>query len=151
MAGKTIESTAPTTIEEVRALVMQKYRAVPFDHPAGYGRMEVAKLKRHEYQAITEAVRRTDGTWDLELQDRMAVAFGLVEPKLAATPEQAMEELKEYPNDFIQPIAKKVWDLTNDYRNEAEKKGAGADVLPFTKTSSNGTASPPPPDASSSK
>jgi hypothetical protein len=150
MAGKTLDTSTPMTIEELRAKVAAGYTAVPFEHPSGYGRHEVAKLKRHEYKAITDAVRRSDGTYDFELQDRMAVAYGLVEPKLAATPEQAMEVLKEFPNDYIQPIAKKVWDLTNDYREESEKK-AGADVPPFSKTSSNGTASPPPPDASSQK
>lgn len=152
MAGKTIESTAPMTVEEIRAKVEAGYVAVPFDHPAGYGPHEVSKLKRIEFKKITDAVRRADGTYDFELQDRMAVAYGLVSPKLAATPEQVMEILNEFPNDYIMPIAQKVWDLTNDFRDkEAEKKGTGADVLPFIKRSFTESGSPAPPDDSSPK
>jgi hypothetical protein len=156
MTGKAVQNHVPT-LAELREKIDTGYIAVPFDHPAGYGPHEVSKLKRREYRHITEAVRLPNGAFDYELQDRMAVAYGLVSPKLstASDPDKAFAEamafLEECPNDYIQPIATKVWAVTNDYRDKEAKEGAGADVTPFTKRSSSASDLPAPPDDSSPK
>jgi hypothetical protein len=69
------------------------------------------------------------------LQNRMAAAFGLVNPRIGA------EELKEYPDDFIEGIAEEVWRISNDYRDDTAK-GDGEAASFFTKISPV-TVSPP--------
>jgi hypothetical protein len=134
MTGKAIESRAPITIDELKAKVQARYTGQLFEHPNGYGTVELARLKRLEREQINTACRKPDGTWDNMLQNRMAAAFGLVNPKISA------EELKEYPDDFIEGIAEEVWRISNDYRDDTAK-GDGEPASFFTKISP-GTASP---------
>jgi len=136
MTGKTVENRVPSTIDELRAKVNEKYTAALFEHPYGYGKFEVSRLKRKEREEINTACKRADGTWDNMLQNRMAAAFGMVSPKLTAV------ELEEYPDDFIEGVAEEVWRISNDYRDDAAK-GDGEPASFFTK-SSRATASPPP-------
>jgi hypothetical protein len=144
MAGKTIESRAPVSIEALKERVQEKYQSQLFEHPEGYGMFEVARLKRHERAAIQKESRLPGAMTDVEVQNRMAAAFGLVNPKISA------EELKEYPDDFIEPIADKVWEISNDYRNRDDEKGNGTGPAPFTKTSSVPTDSASPTAGGSS-
>lgn len=132
MAGKTIENKAPITLDALKAKVQEKYTGQFFEHPEGYGTQELARLKRREREAIQRDTRRPDGTVDVALQNRMAAAFGLVNPKLTA------EELLEYPDDFIEPIAERVWEISNTYRDtDADGKGGADSEAPFTKRSSS--------------
>jgi hypothetical protein len=139
MAGKTIENRAPISIDTLKERVQEKYASELFEHPEGYGIVEVARLKRHERAAIQAATRLPGGLTDLELQNRMAAAFGLVNPKVTA------EELKEYPDDFIEPIAKWVWDTSNAYQERLTAQngtGDGKAPAPFFKRSSRDSDSP---------
>lgn len=128
MAGKTVETRAPISLEAIKARVQEKYSGVMFDVP-GYGTVELAMLKRSEREAIIIACRRPDSSWDNMLQDRMAASYGLINPKLSA------DDLKDYPDDFIESIANEVWRMSNAYRDEREK-GNGTGPAPFSKTSS---------------
>ena len=154
MAGKTIETPRVVSLDELRAKVEQRYQGEAFEHPNGYGTFELARLKRQERKVIRDAtfVYGTNGEIvriDDELSNRMAVAYGLVAPKLADTVEKTTEALKEYPDDFIDPIAARVWEMSNDYRATGNGKGTDANAAPFTKKSSRATASPPSSDGNS--
>lgn len=147
MAGKTIEQTRITTLDELRAKAEERYSAVPYEHPNGYGTMEVARLKRVERKIIRDATFIYGNNGEIvriddELSNRMAVAYGLVSPRIADTPEKAIEELKQWPDDFIDPIATKVWEISNDFRTTTNGKGE-PDAAPFTKRSLSATASAP--------
>jgi hypothetical protein len=149
MAGKSIESRAPISLEDLKERVQTKYASELFDHPEGYGTFEVARLKRHERAAIQTASRLPGGMVDVEVQNRMAAAFGLVSPKVSA------EELKEYPDDFIEPIADKVWEISNAYRTHTDEngKGDGKDAPFFRKMSGSsiGSSTEPTSPPTSSK
>jgi hypothetical protein len=147
MAGKQIENRTPVSIATLNERVQEKYTSILFDHPEGYGTFEVARLKRRERAAIQMASRLPGGMVDVEVQNRMAAAFGLVSPKLSA------EELEEYPDDFIEPIADKVWEISNDYRTHVAEngKGDGKGPAPFTKRSSVNGDSPSPSDGAPMK
>jgi hypothetical protein len=137
MTGKTIDNRAPISIDTLKERVQEKYESVLFEHPEGYGIFEVARLKRHERAAIQTASRLPGGMVDVEVQNRMAAAFGLVNPKVSA------EELKEYPDDMIEPLADKVWEISNAYRLHTEENGKGDGAPPnFTKRSSRASDSP---------
>lgn len=138
MAVKETQGARPITIEELRAIKDKKFTGTLFDHPQGYGTLEVARLTRSEREQIQKATNSHDGARfivDTALQNRMAAAFGLVTPRMTA------EELLDWPDDFIEPIADKVWALSNDYK-EAEKKGDGESPAPFPKTSGFVTGTP---------
>ena len=154
MAGKTIETPRVVSLDELRAKVSERYSGVTFEHPNGYGTVEVARLKRQERKIIRDAtfVYGNNGEIvriDDELSNRMAVAYGLVSPQIADTPERIVEELKQYPDDFIDPIAAKVWEISNDFRVTPNGKGTDATSANFTKRSSSGTASAPSSDGHS--
>lgn len=127
MAGKTLDSRAPVDLDTLKAKVQQRYTGVLFDVPGYDVTVELAMLKRSEREEVIAACRRADGTWDGLLQDRLAAAFGLINPKLTA------EDLRDYPDDFIEPIAAKVWELSNAYREGRETHGTGPH--PFPKVS----------------
>jgi hypothetical protein len=141
MAGKSIDNRAPISIDTLKERVQEKYESHLFEHPEGYGVVELARLKRQERAAIQAATRLPGGLTDLELQNRMAAAFGLVNPKVTA------EELKEYPDDFIEPIAKWVWDTSNAYQERLIAQngtGDGKAPAPFFTKSSHASDSPSP-------
>ena len=142
MAGKQITTPKVTTIDELRAKVEARYQGEAFEHPNGYGTFELARLKRAERKTIRDAtfIYGTNGEIvriDDELSNRMAVAYGLVSPQIAETVEKTVEALKEYPDDFIDPIAARVWEMSNDYRVTGNGKGTDGASAPFTKTSSS--------------
>jgi hypothetical protein len=141
MAGKTIDIRAPISFAALQEKINEKYSSVLFEHPEGYGPHEVSRLKRREREHIQTATRRVDGTVDVALQNRMAAAYGLVSPRLVDEPderkraEKTIEVLLEYPDDYIEPIAEKVWEISNEYRDKNGAKG-GDEPSPFTRTSS---------------
>lgn len=129
MAGKQIISKAPVTIEELKAKVQARYAGVRFEHPSGYGVFELAVLKRAEREEIVTACTGPGGVWDNMLQNRMAVSFGLVAPKISA------DDLREYPDDFIDPLAIEVWRMTNAHADTKKEQGDG--IHPFFVKSSS--------------
>jgi hypothetical protein len=147
MAGKSIESRTPISLDDLKAKVQEKYVGQLFDHPEGYGVMEISRLKRSEREKIQTASRLPGGMVDVAIQNRMAAAFGLVSPKLTA------EELLEWPDDFVEPIADKVWEISNAYRMHTEEvgKGDGTGPAPFTKKSSVSGESVSPTDGAPTK
>jgi hypothetical protein len=157
MATKTIGGEKITTIEDLQALVQKRYEAVPFEHP-NYPEVDfqVAILNNGEKEhinAVSEMGTPTQSGW---VFNRMSVAYGLVSPSLAdplapGATRQAREaravrianQLNDYPDDFILPLAEEIWRLTNEYR-EAREGGQGKD--PFSKRpsgSSTGSSTEP--------
>jgi len=138
MAVKETQGARPMTIEELRAIKDKKFTGVLFEHPQGYGTVEVARLTRSEREQIQKATVSYDGgryVVDTALQNRMAAAFGLVNPKMTA------EQLLAWPDDFIEPVADEVWRMSNDYK-EAAAKGDGEAPAPFSKKSGFATGTP---------
>jgi hypothetical protein len=163
MTGKEIGTPKATGVEELRARVQQRYEAVPFEHP-NYPDIafEVSILNNGEKEhinAVAEMGQTGQSGW---VFNRMSVAYGLVTPALIEPTQpgatrQAREAravriadaLKDYPDDFILPLAEEVWRLTNDYRAQREE---GSNSPPFLKRasflssgSSTEPASPPTP------
>jgi hypothetical protein len=160
--AKDIGAPKTDSIEELRARVQQRYEAVPFEHP-NYPDIafQLAILNNGEKEHIS-SVAAIDGPqrsgWAF---NRMTVAYGLVSPELVPPPapgatRQAREArairiadaLRDYPDDFILPIADEIWRLTNEYR---ESREGGADSPPFVKrsapTSSSSTSSSTAPES----
>jgi hypothetical protein len=138
MAVKETQNKRPMTIEELRAVKDKKFTGKLWDHPQGYGTLELARLTRSEREQIQKATNSQDGmrvSVDVALQNRMAAAFGLVSPKMTA------EELLEWPDDYIEPIAEEVWRMSNDYK-DVNRTGDGEVPAPFSKTSNFATGSP---------
>jgi hypothetical protein len=167
MAAKTIDTRAPLTIVELKAKVMERYTSVPFDHPNYDGAVEVAMLKSGEREHVHVASEMGTEEFSPGMWNRLSVAYGLVTPDLASevggrvdaagkpydrglVAMKIAEALKEYPDDFITPIADKVWDLTTNYRKNRETAADGP--APFVKVSglSSGSsiASTSPPTSS---
>jgi hypothetical protein len=147
MAVKETQGTRPMTIEELRAIKDKKFTGVLFEHPHGYGTLEVARLTRSEREQIQKATAANNGNDVIlngSLQSRMAAAFGLVNPKMTA------EQLLEWPDDFIEPIAQEVWKISNDYFG-ANKTGDGEAPAPFSKKSGFATGTPTEPADSPAK
>lgn len=126
----------------LQSLVEEKYVSVPFVVPGWDVTVEISMLKRAEREAIVKAAQGDDGRWDNLLQNRMAAAFGLVNPTMTA------DELKDYPDSFIDPIANEVWKMSNTYdakQTEEEREGS---YRPFRKTSGSNTGLRTDSDAS---
>lgn len=143
MATKTIDKT-PVTIEQLRAKLTEKLTGTPFEVPE-WGTVEVAMLKNIEIERLTKEAKLPDGTTDVHLWNRMSASFGLVSPQLSP------EELEQFPQSFIVPVANKAWELTNAYGEKSAEDKKKGEAPNFPKQSSSISDSPTPTDGVSPK
>jgi hypothetical protein len=149
MATKTITPNGVSTVDQIFALVEDRYAPQRFEIPDYPGSVvEVQMLSSGEEEHANMYARMADGSRNSDAFIRIFVAYALASPKLAEDKDKRVQAekiaalLERFPTDWMTPIFRKAYDMTTEYQQKRqEREREGDKVVPFFPRVSSGRLS----------